>query len=66
MTQNDLNRAVARATGETITEISHLGFQPLDLEPVHPEDHFIDWDAIQLERNIAVYEQRSAPQPCFV
>ena len=64
MTQNDLNRAVARATGETVNEISHLGFQPLDLEPVHAEDRFIDWDALQLERNIAVYEQRSAEQ-CF-
>ena len=29
MTQNDLNRAVARATGETVTEIARRGFQPL-------------------------------------
>ena len=29
MTQNDLNRAVARATGETVAEIARRGFQPL-------------------------------------
>ena len=64
MTQNDLNRAIARATGETVNEISHLGFQPLNLEPVDAEDRFIDWDAVQLERNVAVFEQRSAEECC--
>ena len=64
MTQNDLNRAIARATGETVTEISHLGFQPLNLEPVDAEDRFIDWDALQLERNIAVFEQRAGEECC--
>ncbi len=29
MTQNDLNRAVAAATGETVSEIARLGFVPL-------------------------------------
>ena len=32
MTQNDLNRAIARATGETVTEIGRRGFQPLTWE----------------------------------
>ena len=29
MRQADLNRAVARATGETVSEIAHRGFVPL-------------------------------------
>lgn len=36
MNQNDLNRAVARATGETMARIDHMGFQfhtVLDRQP---------------------------------
>ncbi|MBX3452776.1 MAG: hypothetical protein KF777_24785 [Planctomycetaceae bacterium] len=60
MTQADLNRAVAEATGETISEIKHRGFQPLDLEPAEDdlEAMFIDWDELELRRNVAVVEQR--------
>ncbi|SFJ15453.1 hypothetical protein [Planctomicrobium piriforme] len=41
MRQRDLNRAVARATGETVSLISELGFVPLwpepfDREPARP------------------------------
>ncbi len=36
MTQNELNRAVSRATGETVAEIVHRGLQPLELEPSDP------------------------------
>ena len=64
MTQNDLNRAVAWATGETVTEIRRLGFQPLDLEPADPEDRIIDWDTLELERNVSVCEQPGDPLPC--
>ncbi len=60
MTQADLNRAVAEATGETISEIKHRGFQPLDLDPdlPDPEDLIIDWDELEQRRNIPVFEQR--------
>jgi len=34
MNQHDLNRAVAAATGETVSEISHRGFVPLTPTPV--------------------------------
>ena len=37
MTQHDLNRAVARATGETIQEISRRGFVPLTARPSEPD-----------------------------
>jgi hypothetical protein len=33
MTQNELNRAVAAATGESVTEISARGFGLLNLRP---------------------------------
>ena len=34
MNQRDLDRAVAKATGETVAEISHRGFLPLTPIPV--------------------------------
>ena len=37
MTQNELNRMVATATGETIAEIRSRGFSPLDLHAARPE-----------------------------
>ncbi len=51
MNQNDLNRAVAAATGETISAVKRLGFMianpsdPIDdpTDPVHG-GRTIDWD----------------------
>ncbi|MGE3407566.1 MAG: hypothetical protein AB7I37_12175 [Pirellulales bacterium] len=69
MTQRDLNRAVARATGEDLSEIERLGFNiidpeigELDDEP-YTEQHdilplTINWDEYDLHRNVAVIEQR--------
>ena len=37
MTQRDLNRAVARATGETVHEINRRGFIPLVADPAAHE-----------------------------
>ena len=45
MTQRDLNRAVARATGETVDTIEQMGFGPLDESPGEPGPNTIDWDA---------------------
>lgn len=56
MTQNDLNRAVARATGETVTEIAERGFQPLTAVPYETEandgelDQYLDWDELDSRR----------------
>ncbi|MCC9601038.1 hypothetical protein LOC67_10820 [Stieleria sp. JC731] len=55
MNQNELNRAVARATGETVTAIKRLGFliadpdQPFDdpTDPVHG-GRVLDWDDFDL------------------
>ncbi len=57
MNQNDLNRAVAAATGETVSAIKRLGFMiadpavPID-DPTDPElgGRVIDWDDFELFR----------------
>mgnify|MGYP006969347204 FL=1 len=43
MTDNELNRAVARATGETVSEIRSRGFIPLAPLPTEPEPNPHDW-----------------------
>ncbi len=53
MTQNDLNRAVAHATGETIGAISHLGFslampEEVAFDPV--PSPWLDWDEVDASR----------------
>ena len=60
MTQRDLNRAVSRATGETVTEISHRGFTRLEPLPAEPavEDLILDWDRAQEEQNVALFRRR--------
>ena len=44
MTQRDLNRAIARATGESVDVIEQMGFGPLDESPGDPEPSMVDWD----------------------
>ena len=61
MTNSELNRAVARATGETIHEVRHRGFVELE-ELDDTEDEllacFLDWDDVDLHRNVAMIDQR--------
>jgi hypothetical protein len=61
MTQKDLNRAVARATGESVNTILQLGFSladqnavDSDSEPYDVEDKILDWDALDSERALLV------------
>ena len=60
MTQHELNRSVARSTGETVGEISRRGFVPIeDLErECEPP---IDWDELEAMRNVIIYPQRKRP-----
>ncbi len=46
MTQTELNREVAHATGETPDMIAQLGFVPLTRRPVEVEREplTVDWD----------------------
>ena len=56
MTQRDLNRAVAAATGETVSTICELGFsmampEVVEFDPEPCEfDHYLDWDNIDALR----------------
>jgi hypothetical protein len=57
MTQNDLNRAVARATGESVSTIAHLGFGLAESDFGYDEtylsemeDKAVDWDALDEQR----------------
>ena len=65
MRQNDLNRAVANATGETVSTISHLGFlldEPtgrFDSHLCDPGPEVIDWDAIDASR-----QGQQSSNPC--
>jgi hypothetical protein len=45
MTQADLNRAVAAATGETVERIAHHGFGFIEMPPLERDPLVFDWDS---------------------
>ena len=51
MHQNELNRAVARATGESVRTIAKMGFVPLTVSPVEREPMVVDWDDLEARRD---------------
>ena len=59
MRQSDLDRAVARATGENVSTIKRLGFllaDPIDSSTDESDEHdpyVIDWDALAANRHEA-------------
>ena len=50
MTQNELNRAVARATGESVRTIAQMGFSPVTAPAVEREPLVVDWDELEAQR----------------
>lgn len=50
MTQVQLNRAVARATNESVATIARMGFVPLTRGPVEREPQVVNWDRLDAER----------------
>ena len=60
MSQSDLHRAVARVLGESVEFVSRRGFGPLDPLPDEPdpEELIVDWDRLELERNVALVAQK--------
>lgn len=61
MTQNELNRAVARATGESMSVISGMGFVPLTSLPQEREPRTVDWDQTEQTRRISFQPRRKRP-----
>lgn len=68
MTQRDLNRAIARATGESVGEIAHMGFSEIVIPDEigdtigtgnRTEPAVLDWDA--LEAQLASDDPNSEP-----
>jgi len=52
MTQSDLDRQVARRTGESLDTIRGMGFTPLSAIPYETEarPNVVDWDKLDTER----------------
>jgi hypothetical protein len=50
MTQSELNRQVARITGESVRTIAQFGFVPLTSVPFEHEPLVVDWDDLDAER----------------
>ena len=61
MTQSQLDRAVARATGESVSAIAEMGFVTLTSIPVEREPTVVDWDQLD-EQRVSVFPQRSKRQ----
>jgi hypothetical protein len=61
MTQNELDRAVARATGESVAVISSMGFVPLTKVPQERDPQAVDWDETQQTRRISLQSRRKRP-----
>ena len=59
MTQADIDRQVARATGEDISTISGMGFVPLTSMPYESERRplTVDWDELD-RRRLGIFPQR--------
>jgi hypothetical protein len=64
MTQQDLDNAVASATGEDLHAIRKRGFSladPLEVdfdpEPDNQPPQTVDWDAWELESNVSLFAQ---------
>jgi len=49
MTQAELDRAVAEATGESVRTIVHHGFVLLTAGPVEREPLVVDWDELDAD-----------------
>ncbi len=63
MTQNELNRAVAKATGETVAKIAEMGFTSLMPVPYEREPKRVDWDAADASQNVSLQRCRNRVRP---
>ena len=54
MTQQELDRAVAEATGESVATVAKMGFVPLTSRPIERERQplMVDWDQADAQRPV--------------
>jgi hypothetical protein len=54
MTQAELNREIAAATGESMATVRHLGFVPLTSVPYERDRDplTVDWDELEQQRAV--------------
>lgn len=55
MTQNELNREIARRTNETVQTIAEMGFVLLTPQPWEQErerPYMLDWDEVDARRQL--------------
>ena len=64
MNQNELNRAVAKATGEPIETIAEMGFTALMPVPYEREPNRVDWDQVAASQKVSLQRQRRRTQVC--
>ena len=68
MTQTELDRAVARATGESVQRSTRAGFSVADRlivrcdpGPYEAAPRVVDWDQLDADRNVSLFRQRFKP-----
>lgn len=61
MTQAELNRKVARATGESVDTIARMGFVTLTAGPVEREPQTVDWDQLDADRRVSFHRPSIQP-----
>jgi len=59
MNQSELNRAVAKATGESVSMIAEMGFVPLANPSYEREElRTVDWDEADASRSVSLMRRR--------
>ena len=58
MTQAELDREVAQATGESVDTIAEMGFVVLTRIPIEREPRRIDWDRLDANRRVSLHRPR--------
>ena len=58
MTQNEPNRAVAQASGESVRIIAQMGFSPPTPVVIDREPLVVDWDELEAQRVGVLPEHR--------
>ncbi|TWT59307.1 hypothetical protein [Rubinisphaera italica] len=65
--QRDLDRAVARATGESVHTIHSRGFIPLYPDVIDDDIPILDWDELDRQHSVGVHRLRHPlPEDCWM